>query len=91
MTRPLRKTADMDSKLFNVCGGLQLDLDLHTSGQLQGHQSLDGLGSGLGDVDQTLVGAALELLAAVLVLMDGAQDGDDFLLGGRRIFRIRFD
>ena len=29
------------------------------------------------------MGAALELLAAVLVLVDGAQDGDDFLLGGQ--------
>ena len=27
--------------------------------------------------------AALKLLAAVLVLVDGAQDGDDFLLGGQ--------
>ena len=29
------------------------------------------------------MGAALELLTAVLVLVDGAQDGDDLLLGGQ--------
>ena len=63
---------------------LQLDLDLHTGGQLQGHQGLHRLGGGLGDVDEALVGAALKLLAAVLVLVDGPQDGDDFLLGGQR-------
>src|SRR5699024_8630474 len=62
---------------------LQLDLDLHAGGKLQAHQGLHGLGGGLDDVDQPLVGAALELLAAVLVLVDGAQDGDDFLLGGQ--------
>ena len=45
---------------------LQLDLDLHAGGQLQSHQGLHGLGGGLGDVDQALVGAALKLLAAAL-------------------------
>ena len=63
---------------------LQLDLDLHAGRQLESHQSLDGLGGGLGDVDQSLVSAALELLTAVLVLVHGSQDGDDFLLGGQR-------
>ena len=29
------------------------------------------------------MGAALKLLTAVLVLVDGPQDGDDFLLGGQ--------
>ena len=29
------------------------------------------------------MGAALELLAGILVLMDGAQDGHDLLLGGQ--------
>ena len=60
---------------------LQLELDLHTGGQIQGHQGLHGLGGGVGDVDQTLVGAALKLLAAVLILMGSPQDGDDLLLG----------
>ena len=34
----------------------------------------------MGDVDEALVGAALKLLAAVLVLVDGPQDGDDLSL-----------
>ena len=29
------------------------------------------------------MGAALELLPAVLILVDGAKDGDDLLLGGQ--------
>ena len=62
----------------------ELDLDLHTGGQLEIHQSLHRLGSGVLDVDQALVGAALELLTAVLVLVDGTKDGDDLLLGGQR-------
>ena len=61
---------------------LGLDLDLNASRELQAHQSLDGLGGGLDHVDQALVSAALELLTAVLILVDGPQDGDDFLLGG---------
>ena len=65
-------------------GSLQLDLDLHAGGHLKAHQSLDRLGGGIGDVDQTLVRAALELLAAVLVLVDGAQDRNDLTLGGQR-------
>ncbi len=72
------------ARLLIECLLLQLDLDLHAGGELESHQSLDGLGGGVGDVDQALVGAALELLTAVLVLVDSAQDGDDFLLGGQR-------
>ena len=54
----------------------ELDLDLHAGGKLEAHQSLNGLGGGVGDVDQALVGAALELLTGVLILMNSAQDGD---------------
>ena len=61
---------------------LQLDVDLDTGRQLQIHQSLDRLLGRVHDVDQALVGAALKLLAAVLILMNSAQDGDD--LGLRR-------
>ena len=64
--------------------GLELDLDLDTGRKLKAHQSLDRLGRGVGDVDQTLVGAALELLTAVLIFVDGAQNGDDLFLGGQR-------
>ena len=61
----------------------ELDLDVHTGGQFESHQGLNGLGGGLGDIDQSLVGAALKLLAAVLIFVDGAQDGDDLFLGGQ--------
>ena len=47
---------------------LQLDLDVHASGELEAHQSLDRLVGRLQNVDQTLMSAALELLAAILVL-----------------------
>ena len=63
---------------------LQLDVDLDTGRQLQIHQSLDRLLGRVHDVDQALVGAALELLTAVLVLVDSAQDRDDLLVGGQR-------
>ena len=59
----------------------ELDLDLHAGGKLEAHQSLNGLGGGVGDVDQALVGAALELLTAVLILVNGAKDRDDLLVG----------
>ena len=63
---------------------LQLYLNLNTSGEIQTHQSLDGLLVGVEDIDQSLVGSALELLTAVLVLMNSAKDGNNFLLGGQR-------
>ena len=63
---------------------LQLDFDFNTCGQLKGHKSLDGLLGRVHDVDEALVGAALKLFAAVLVLMNSAQDGDDLCLGGQR-------
>ena len=59
----------------------ELDLDLDAGGNLEVHQGLDRLLGGGDDVDEALVGAALELLTAVLVLVDGAQDGDDLGLG----------
>ena len=60
---------------------LKLDLDFDAGGNLEVHQGLDRLLGGGYDVDEALVGAALELLTAVLVLVDGAQDGDDLGLG----------
>ena len=60
-------------------GKLQLNLNLHAGGELQAHQGLHGLGRGLHHVDEALVNAALKLLAAVLILVDGPQDGDDLL------------
>ena len=77
----LRDSLRACSRLLRA--SLQLDLDLDAGGELQGHQGLHGLGGGLEDVDEALMGAALELLAGILVLMDGAQDGHDLLLGGQ--------
>ena len=69
---------------YNVETRLQLDLDVNASGELQAHQSLDRLVGRLQNVDQTLVRAGLELLTAVLVPVDSAQDRDDLLVGGQR-------
>ena len=63
---------------------LELNLELNASRQIQGGQSLDGSLVRVDDVDQTLVSAALELLAGVLVLVNCAQDGYDLLLGRQR-------
>ena len=52
---------------------LQLDLDVNAGGELQARKSLDRLVGRLQDVDETLVGAVLELLAAVFVLVYRAQ------------------
>ena len=73
--------AEADSPEF---ASLKLDLDFDAGGDLEVHQGLDRLLGGGDDVDEALVGAALELLTAVLVLVDGAQDGDDLgLVVGR--------
>ena len=63
---------------------LQLYLDLDAGGELQAHHGFNSLVAGPEDVDQSLVGAQLELLAAVLVLMDGPEYRDDLLLRGQR-------
>src|SRR5699024_3430351 len=65
------------------CKLLQLDLDVHASGELEAHQGLHRLSGRLQNVDQALVGAALELLAAVLVLVGRTQDGDHLTVGGQ--------
>src|SRR5436305_9247607 len=44
-----------------------LDLDVHTSGQLELHQGVYRLAGGLEDVEQPLVGADFELLPRLLV------------------------
>ena len=62
---------------------LQLDLDVHTGGELQAHQALYGLVRGPQDVDEPLVRPSLKLLAAVFVFMHSAQDGDDLFFGGQ--------
>src|SRR5882757_613855 len=46
---------------------LELDLDVDAGGQIELHQSIDRLRGRIDDVEQTLVRAHLELLAALLV------------------------
>ena len=81
---PAEKRRKMPRRIHRSLPQLKLDLDLDAGGDLEVHQGLDRLLGGGDDVDEALVGAALELLTAVLVLVDGAQDGDDLGLGGRR-------
>ena len=80
-----RAFAPIEVKLKDgLQAGLQLDFDLYAGGEFQAHQSLNGLVAGPENVDQSLVGAHLELLTAVLVLVHSAQNGDNLLLGGQR-------
>src|SRR5690349_11173254 len=60
----------------------QLDLDVHTSGQIELHQRVDRLRRRLHDVEQPLVRPHLELLARLLVDVRRTVDGE--LLDARR-------
>src|SRR5688500_9839368 len=62
----------------------ELDLDVDVSRQVEAHQRVDGLGRRVDDVDEALVGAHLEVLAAVLVLVGRTDDHEDVLLRGQR-------
>src|SRR6185295_1052428 len=55
---------------------LELDLDIDAGRQVELHQRVDGLGGRLDDIEQPLVGAYLELLAALLVDVRRAIDGE---------------
>src|SRR5690606_266486 len=48
--------------------------------KVQTHERVDRLGGGVDDVDEALVGALLEVLAAVLVLVGRTDDRHDVLL-----------
>src|SRR6266852_1142955 len=52
----------------------RLDLDVHTRRLVELHECIHRLLRGLENVEQTLVGADLELLARLLVHVRGAQD-----------------
>ena len=69
---------------WNLLSALGLDLDLNASRELQAHQSLHRLIGRSQDINQSLVGAHLKLLAAVLIFVDGTQNGDDLLLCRQR-------
>src|SRR5689334_23471093 len=60
----------------------QLDLYVHTCGQIELHQRVDRLRRRLHDVEQPLVSPNLELLARLLVDVRRAVDGE--LLDARR-------
>ena len=61
----------------------ELDLDVHTTGQVEFHQRVDGLGARAVDVDDTTVGAGFEVLTGILVDVRRAQHAVDLPLGGQ--------
>src|SRR5215510_4137151 len=63
---------------------LELDLDVHAGSEIELHQRIHGLLRRIDDVEQTLVGAHLELLAALLVDVRRAVDGEFLDLGRQR-------
>src|SRR3954471_23758506 len=62
----------------------ELDLDVDTGRQVEAHERVDGLRRGVNDVDEALVGAHLEVLAGVLVLVRRADHDEDVLLRRQR-------
>lgn len=63
--------------------GLYFDFYVHAAGEFKLHEGIYGLSGAAVDVDQTLVGAELELLAALLVDERGAVYGEDTLARGK--------
>src|SRR5690606_13316329 len=66
------------------CPASELDLDVHVSRQVESHERVDRLRRGIDDVDEALVRAHLEVLAAVLVLVRRPDDAEDVLLRRQR-------
>src|SRR5688572_10466959 len=70
------RQSTVDRRQFALLGVLlaeSLDLHVHAGGEVQLHEGVDGLRARLEDVQQPLVGADLELLAALLVHVRRAQ------------------
>src|SRR6185369_2884317 len=63
---------------------LQLDLDVDAGGEIELHQRVHRLRRRIDDIEQALVGAHLELLAALLVDVRRAVDGEFLDLGRQR-------
>src|SRR5258707_9413379 len=63
---------------------LELDLDVDTCGQIELHQSIDGLRGRVDNVEKALVGAHLELFTALLVDVRRTVDGELLDAGGQR-------
>src|SRR5438034_3209812 len=64
----------LNRRLLRVLLAEGLDLHVHARGQVQLHERVHRLGSGLENVEQPLVGADLELLPALLVHVRRAVD-----------------
>src|SRR5699024_8793885 len=62
----------------------ELDLDVDVVGEVEPHERVDRLRRRVHDVDEALVRAHLEVLAAVLVLVRRTDDAVDVLLRGQR-------
>ena len=60
---------------------LQLYLNFNASGKVEAHESFHSLLVGVENIDQSLVGPALELLTGILVLVNSAENGNDLFLG----------
>src|SRR4051812_46521227 len=67
--------------LIEAVVGLELDLDVDAGRQVEPHERVNRLGRRVENVDEPLVGAHLEVLARVLVLVRRADDAVDVLLG----------
>src|SRR5215831_15501291 len=63
---------------------LELDLDVDAGGEVELAERVDRLLRRLEDVEQTLVGANLELLARLLVDVRRAVHGEAFDVSGKR-------
>src|ERR1051326_2106638 len=70
--------------LFLFLPALELDLDVDAGRKVELHQSVDGLRGRIDDVEQPLVRAHLELLAALLVDVRRAVDRELFDPGRQR-------
>ena len=57
---------------------------MNTGRHLKAGQSIHSLVGRGQDIDESLVGPLLELLAAVLIFVDCAEDRNDLLLSGQR-------
>src|SRR5690242_12809048 len=68
----------------DVSKNLELDLDVDACGEVELHESIDGLRGRIDNVEQALVGAHLELLAALLVDMRRTVDGELLDAGRQR-------
>src|SRR4029434_10620794 len=63
---------------------IELDLDVDTGGKIELHESIDGLRGRVDDIEKALVGAHLELLAALLVDVRRTVDGELLDAGRQR-------